>query len=284
MAHASATESRQQHASRLLINRTQMASSLATETLSQRTTRQHTNCTQMARARAAESTQRRKSRQHTNSTQMTVSRAAECSMQQRTTRKQTNCSQMARARSLPWVDKKKAAFNYDSTIDYAADTSVAIGAMSFRCDHCAALKWKGESPGMCCNNGRVNIPPHQVQPEPLQALLLRTSPHSTNFHANIRQYNGAFQMTSFGTTGLDAREHGYMPTFRIQGQVYHRAGSLMPPEGQEAKFLQINFVGDEIEQARLRGINQPCVKQDNVLQLQKMLHEHSIYVNICEIV
>ena len=131
---------------------------------------------------------------------------------------------------------------------------------------------------MCCNNGRVNLPPLQVPPEPLQALLLRTSPHSTNFHANIRQYNGAFQMTSFGTTGLDAREHGYMPTFRIQGQVYHRAGSLMPPEGQEAKFLQIYFVGDEIEQASLRGINQPRVKQDNVLQLQKMLHEHNIYV------
>ena len=185
---------------------------------------------------------------------------------------------MARARSLPWIDKKKAAFNYDSTIDYPVDASVAIGAMSFRCGHCAALKWKGESPGMCCNNGRVNLPPLQVPPEPLQSLLLRTSPHSTNFHANIRQYNGAFHMTSFGTTGLDAREHGYMPTLRIQGQVYHRAGSLMPPGGQEAKFLQIYFVGDEIEQARLRGINQPRVKQDNVLQLQKMLHEHNIYV------
>ena len=37
-------------------------------------------------------------------------------------------------------------------------------------------------------------------------------------------------------------------------------------------------MGDEIEQARLRGINQPRVKQDTVLQLQKMLHEHNIYV------
>ena len=208
MAHARATESRQQHASRHLINRTQMASSHATETLSQRTTRQHTNCTLMARARASESTQ------------------------QRTTRHRTNCSQMARARSLLWVDKKKAAFNYDSTIDYAADASVAIGAMSFKGWPLCSIEWKGESPGMCCNNGKVNLPPLQVPPEPLQALLLRTSQHSTNFHATIRQYNGAFQMTSFGTIGLDAREHGYMPTFRIQGQVYHRAGSLMPPKAK----------------------------------------------------
>ena len=283
-ADALEKESTQHRAVRQQHNRSQMIFSRAAECLQQRTTRQlgttrqQTDCTQTAHARATESTQQRTTRQHANRTQMTFSRAAEC-MQQRTTRQQTNCSQMARARSLPWVDKKKAAFNYDSTIDYAADASVAIGAMSFKCGHCAALKWKGESPGMCCNNGRVNLPPLQVPPEPLQALLLRTSPHTTNFHANIRQYNGAFQMTSFGTTGLDAREHGYMPTFRIQGQVYHRAGSLMPPEGQEAKFLQIYFVGDEIEQARLRGINQPRVKQDNVLQLQKMLHEHNIYVN-----
>ena len=176
--------------------------------MSQRTTRQHTNCTRMARARASESTLPRTTLQH------------------------TNLIQMARARSLSWIDKKKAAFNYDSTTDYAADASVAIGAMSFRCGHCAALKWKGESPGMCCYNGRVNLPPLQVPPEPLQALLLRTSPHSTTFQANTRQYNGAFQITSFGTTGLDAREHVYMPTFRIQGQVYHRAGSLMPPKAK----------------------------------------------------
>ena len=276
MIFSRAAECLQQHTTRQH-NRSLMACARTTESTQQRTTRQQTDCTQTAHARATESTQQRTTRQHANRTQLTFSRAAEC-MQQRTTRQQTNCSQMARARSLPWIDKKKAAFNYDSTIDYAADASVAIGAMSFKCGHCAALKWKGESPGMCCNNGRVNLPPLQVPPEPLQALLLRTSPHTTNFHANIRQYNGAFQMTSFGTTGLDAREHGYMPTFRIQGQVYHRAGSLMPPEGQEAKFLQIYFVGDEIEQARLRGINQPRVKQDNVLQLQKMLREHNIYV------
>ena len=227
-ADALEMESGQHRAVRQQHNRTQMTFSRAAECLLQRTTRQLGNRMHMAHARATESRQQHASRHLMNRTKMASSRASE-STQQRTTRHRTNCSQMARARSLPWVDKKKAAFNYDSTIDYPVDASVAIGAMSFRCGHCAALKWKGESPGMCCNNRRVNLPPLQVPPEPLQALLLRTSPHSTNFHANIRQYNGAFQMTSFGTTGLDAREHGYMPTFRIQGQVYHRAGSLIPP-------------------------------------------------------
>ena len=166
---------------------------------------------------------------------MACARATEFTQQQRTTQQHTNCTHMARTRSVPWIDKKKVTFNYDSTIDYAADASVDIGAMSFICGQSAALKWKGESPGMCCNNGRVNPLRIQVPPEVLQALLLRTRLHSTNFHANIRQYNGAFQMTSFSTTGLDAREHSYMPTFRIEGQVYHRAGSLNPPPPPEGQ-------------------------------------------------
>ena len=72
-------------------------------------------------------------------------------------------------------------------------------------------QWKGEST------------PHQVPPILLHALLPRISPYSANFHANIRQFNGAFQVTSFGTTGLDVTEHGYMSIFII-----HRAGSLVP--------------------------------------------------------
>ena len=186
MACARATESTQQRTIRQQTDCSQKVCARATESTQQRTIRQQTDCSQKACARATESTQQRTTRQHANRTQMTFSRAAEC-MQQCTTRQLTNCSQMARARSLPWIDKKKAAFNYDSTIDYAVDASVAIGAMSFRCGHCAALKWKGESPGMCCNNGRVNLPPLQVPPETLQALLVRTSPHTTNFQAVQRR-------------------------------------------------------------------------------------------------
>jgi hypothetical protein len=49
-------------------------------------------------------------------------------------------------------------------------------------------------------------------------------------------------MTSFGCT-KEIREKGFMPTFKIQGQVYHRIGSLMPVEDEEPKFLQLYFVG-----------------------------------------
>ena len=34
-----------------------------------------------------------------------------------------------------------------------------------------------------------------------------------------------------------------MPTVKIQGQVSHHIGSILPIDGEEAKFLQIYFLG-----------------------------------------
>ena len=131
---------------------------------------------------------------------------------------------------------------------------------------------------MCCSNGKVNIERLQEPPEPLKTLLGTDTPASKDFHANIRKYNAAFQMTSFGTTGVDCMRTGFMPTFKIQGQAYHQIGSLLPLSGDEAKFLQIYFVGDEEEQTRIRRSHQPGIKADTVTSLQRMLHDSNKYV------
>ena len=35
--------------------------------------------------------------------------------------------------------------------------------------------------------------------------------------------------------------HGFSPTFKIQGKVYHRIGSLRPGTGEQPKFAQLYF-------------------------------------------
>ena len=37
---------------------------------------------------------------------------------------------------------------------------------------------------------------------------------------------------------------GFNPSFRIQGQVYHLIGSIVPTQGESHKFAQIYFIGD----------------------------------------
>lgn len=171
-----------------------------------------------------------------------------------------------------WKIKKLSGLAYDPMIDYKND----IGSMSEKCKYCQALKWKGETPGMCCNNGKVQLDRLQPPPEPLRSLLKSDHPDHEHFKDRIRKYNGCFQMTSFG--GKQIVEAGFMPTFKVQGQVYHMFGSLIPNPNENPQFLQIYFVGEDEKEVKLRCSHYPEVKQALVKQLQNMLHNENKFI------
>ncbi|XP_055910606.1 uncharacterized protein LOC129944971 [Eupeodes corollae] len=115
-------------------------------------------------------------------------------------------------------------------------------------------KFAVETPGLCCLSVKVKLPLLVPPPESLCSLLYGETLESRNFLANTQKYNVCFQMTSFGAEIIE--EHGYNPTFKIQGQICHRIGSLQPIEDAQFKLLQIYFKGSREEQLdRRQGIN-----------------------------
>uniref|UniRef100_A0A8D8YMS1 ATP-dependent DNA helicase n=2 Tax=Cacopsylla melanoneura TaxID=428564 RepID=A0A8D8YMS1_9HEMI len=183
-----------------------------------------------------------------------------------------------RRRSNTWAGKERSAFGYDRNFDYESDRTVHIGSMSSVCDQCGAKKWKDESKGLCCSSGKVKLEPLFSPPEPLKSLLFDSLPDSIAFRRLIRLYNAIFQMTSFG--GKVLNENGYNPTYRVQGQVYHRIGSLIPASGEDPQFLQIYFVGNTADELQARLSINGCenLSPDIVSGLQDMLHEHNVYI------
>ncbi|CAG5115735.1 unnamed protein product, partial [Candidula unifasciata] len=150
--------------------------------------------------------------------------------------------------------------------------------MDHVCVHCSAFKFKNETPGMCCAGGKVKLPVLHSPPEPLSSLVAGDTSQSKHFLANIRKYNSCFQMTSFGATNI-VREN-YMPTFKVQGQIYHRAGSLLPLPDADYKFLQIYFMGNIDQQ-----INQRCrfnkgTQRDIVAALQNLFDQHNKLIRL----
>ena len=189
----------------------------------------------------------------------------------------SNRQRMQSSRRAPQMRLQLAARNYDPGYDYAVHPSVVIGPMDRCCRFCRALNFKNESPGLCCANGKVKLPELRPPPEPLLSLVSGTTPTSRKFLDNIRRYNSCFQMTSFGATHV-IREPNYMPTFKVQGQVYHRVGSFLPVTGEEHKFLQIYFMGTVEEEVNQRMKFNVEADRDIVRQLQDFLHEHNILV------
>ncbi|GFQ92393.1 helitron_like_N domain-containing protein [Trichonephila clavata] len=139
------------------------------------------------------------------------------------------------------------------------------------------MKFKGEAPGLCCSGGKVHLPVLRDPPEPLHTLLSSDSVCAKLFQKNIRRYNSCFQMTSFGSS-KQIIETGFMPTFKVQGQGYHRIGSIFPCPAEEPKFLQIYFINSNTEQAEQRCKIVQQVKQDLVLKLQDMLQRNNSYI------
>ncbi|UYV69431.1 hypothetical protein LAZ67_6003583 [Cordylochernes scorpioides] len=57
-----------------------------------------------------------------------------------------------------WTHKPFSGLQYNTHIDYKADSSVDIGQMSRVCQFCSALRFRDEPFGLCCKQGSVSLP------------------------------------------------------------------------------------------------------------------------------
>ena len=133
---------------------------------------------------------------------------------------------------ITWI---KAAFSYNPVNDYASNPKITIGSMDNICRFCHARKWPGEPPGMCCTGSKVRLEAMQAPPEVLMKLLTEDTHNAKHFRSNIWKYNAAFMMTSFGAH-KNLTTPGFFTTFKVQGQVYHRIGGLLPLPNEEPNF------------------------------------------------
>ncbi|KAK8935753.1 hypothetical protein KSP39_PZI013236 [Platanthera zijinensis] len=116
------------------------------------------------------------------------------------------------------------------------------------CTSCNAKLFDGETPTMCCGNGRIQIPSIPAPPE-LYNLFISNSVESRHFRRYIRSYNHVFSFTSMGVTldeSLAADQHAVY-TFRAHGSIYHRIGSLLPAPNSRPRYLQLYIYDTEHE-------------------------------------
>ena len=123
--------------------------------------------------------------------------------------------------------------------------------MTIKCDKCNASTFKKETKAFSCGNGKYKLDILTPLPPEFGALYSENSLHSEHFLSNLRKYNCAFQITSFGCKEINLS--GWVPNFRIQGQVCYLIGSLGPNDDRNAASSQTYFL-DESDQIGSRMI------------------------------
>lgn len=157
--------------------------------------------------------------------------------------------------------------------------------MDIKCSKCSALHWIDERLagtskqrprfGMCCFNGKIDLPNLEDPPPELQFLLTDMSPPSKQFRKNICQYNNALAMTSLGVKIDDSLncEGGGPYVFKIQGKLSHLAGSLLPAEGATPAYAQLYiYDGSDALNYRMNHPANRSLDRATMQTLQDMLH------------
>ena len=133
-------------------------------------------------------------------------------------------------------------------IQKLSDTKDAVGFMDKRCDHCGALRFKGETKGSCCSSGKVLPEPFPRPPEEIMKLWNSNEALGRVLKTYSREINNALALSSIQVKLK--RFSGFTPSVIFQGKVLHHTGTLMPKEGETPKFSQLYLCDPNLEHSQ----------------------------------
>jgi hypothetical protein len=116
------------------------------------------------------------------------------------------------------------------------------------CEHCNAIRFKGEPAGLCCQDGKVVLKPLKPHPSLLQHLCNRNSPESTWFLENVRPINQALCVASSTMNKIEWQQgDGWRPTVFAKGKQGHKIGALSPLNDAEPRSFSQIYMYDQHE-------------------------------------
>ena len=173
-----------------------------------------------------------------------------------------------------------------------------VGKNEYKCFGCNALMFKGELHkgvlgrdakfSMCCAYGSIQLPDIQPPPEELQHLLTSDDARSKEFRTHIRMYNSAVAFASIGVDfGSVFNFNNGPPVYKLNGQMYHSLGHILPGPGKKPQFSQL-YVYDIQNELENRHNRNPAMNRATLGTIQTLMHEHNPFaqtyiqvINVC---
>ncbi|XP_061999597.1 uncharacterized protein LOC133716991 [Rosa rugosa] len=130
---------------------------------------------------------------------------------------------------------------------------------------------------MCCSNGKIVLPPIHSPPDMIE-LFSSESPQGAHFRQNIRACNHVFSFTSMGVhVDESLATGGGTFTFRAQGSIYHKIGSLLPNANDRPRYLQL-YIYDTDHEVDNRMLENAALHRYVVEKIQRILNQHNPFV------
>ena len=107
--------------------------------------------------RAEQSEEEKSQEREANRIQHALRRKNEIT-EDRESRLQNKRERQGTLRATNWLYLQNEAYNYNYKQGYLNFPQINSGNMSVKCNFCHALKFEGETSGLCCSSGNVYLP------------------------------------------------------------------------------------------------------------------------------
>lgn len=159
------------------------------------------------------------------------------------------------------------AYKRAAVADRIIDEDLFVGIMlgnikSLSCSYCGAFYFQEEviarthDCSLCCQRGKIALPPLGNCPQELLQLLTENSPDGRHYRENIRFYNASLAFAS--TVG----NYQYMGTgpqvIKVNGIVHHVMPQITPRPDVPAKFGQLYYLDEDACRSVRQGHSLNC--------------------------
>lgn len=114
---------------------------------------------------------------------------------------------------------------------------------------------------MCCQKGKVHVPPFSEPPEELRQMICNTQhPLHKELMKNINNYNNGFAVASVVAETVAVGGNG-PPVYKIHGQMYHHLSSLYTNERPCFGQYFILDTDDALNERMSNPYNRECKRE-----------------------
>jgi hypothetical protein len=133
---------------------------------------------------------------------------------------------------------------------------------------------------LCYENGKVLLSNLPATPQELEVLFTNKESSAVKFRDQIRMYNSVLAFTSLGAKVDESVTGGPGSySFCIQGELYHKIGSLCLAEGQRPQFTQLYIHDTKCEHQNRHAI-MPSLDPMTLDRLLTMMYNINPYVEV----
>jgi hypothetical protein len=124
------------------------------------------------------------------------------------------------------------------------------------------------------------LPNLPTTPQELEVFLISKKSSAVKFRDQIHMYNSVLAFTSLDAKVDESVTGGPgLYSFRIQGELYHKIGSLCPTEGQQPQFTQLYIHDTKCEHQNCHAV-MPSLDQTTLDRLFTMMYNINPYVEV----